>query len=67
MHVTYAITKENNKNNKKQLGRLESVKERRKIWVLKEYSGAWKQTFYLPRLRVPHNCQCEVAAHFIDH
>lgn len=28
MHVSYAITKENNKNNKKQLGRLESMKEK---------------------------------------
>lgn len=43
------------------------MKTRKKIVVLKENNGPGKSTFYLPRLRVPHNYQCEVAVHFIYH
>lgn len=43
------------------------MNERKKIVVLKENNGARKSAFYLPRLTVPHNYQCEVAVHFIYH
>lgn len=43
------------------------MKARKKLVVLKENSGARKSMFYLPRLGVQDNYQCEVAVHFVYH